>query len=150
MRLRFEKLWYCVFLLQVTRTHAQDAPSDFLSQTGWRSDFGLGIIVNPEYQGGDRYRVLAVPYFDVRYSDRRGVKTFFNVPQGLGTYVVRQRQSEGHRFAVSAALAPGFQNRDTTELAGLDTFGVGLEARLGAELGHPTEIQSPTPTRMDR
>ena len=98
MRLRFEKLWFCVLL-------------------------------NPEYQGGDRYRVLAVPYFDVRYSDRRGVKTFFNVPQGLGTYVVRQRQSEGNRFAVSAALAPGFQNRVMTDFTGLDTFGVGLEAR---------------------
>lgn len=134
MRLRTGKLWFCVLLLQVTTLHAQDAPPDFPSPTGWRSDIGLGIIVNPEYQGGDRYRVLAVPYFDVRYSDRQGVKTFFNVPQGLGTYVVRLRLPEGHRFAVSAALAPGFQNRDTTDFIGLDTFGVGLEARLGAEL----------------
>ena len=134
MRLRTEKLLFCVLLLQASTSHAQDAPPDFRSQTGWRGDYGLGMILNPEYQGGDRYRVLAVPYFDVSYSDRLGVKTFFNVPQGLGTYVVRQRLPEGHRFAVSAALAPGFQNRDTTRFAGLDTFGVGLEARFGAEL----------------
>ena len=105
MRLRTGQLWFFVLLLQVTTLHAQDAPPDFLSPTGWRSDFGLGIIVNPEYQGGGRYRVLAVPYFDVRYSDRLGVKTFFNVPQGLGTYIVRQRLPEGHRFALSAAGA---------------------------------------------
>ena len=82
MRLRTGQLWFFVLLLQVTTLHAQDAPPDFLSPTGWRSDFGLGIIVNPEYQGGGRYRVLAVSYFDVGYSDRLGVKTFFNCHRG--------------------------------------------------------------------
>ena len=113
--------------------YAGEAPSRPMPQLGWQTDLGLGLIVNPEYQGGEDYRALAVPYFDVRYVDERGTKTFLNVPQGFGTYFLRERTGSGNRFALSAALAPGFQNRDTDEFAGLDTFGAGLEARLGAE-----------------
>lgn len=109
--------------------HAQ--PPGF--QLGWQTDLGLGVIVNPEYQGAEDYRVLPVPYFDVRYVDERGVKTFINVPQGIGTYLVRERTDSGNRFAVSAAVGPGFQNRDTDAFLGLETFGIGIEGRLGVE-----------------
>ncbi|MCH1599211.1 MAG: MipA/OmpV family protein [Pseudomonadales bacterium] len=112
---------------------AGEAPVRSMPQIGWQTDLGLGLIVNPEYQGAEDYRALPVPYFDVRYVDAQGTKTFFNVPQGFGTYFLRDRSVSGNRFALSAAVGPGFQNRDTDEFQGLKTFGIGLEARLGAE-----------------
>ena len=121
------------FFLASIGAYAGEAPTRPMPQLGWQTDLGLGLIVNPEYQGGEDYRALAVPYFDVRYVDEPGTKTFLNVPQGFGTYFLRERTDSGNRFALSAAVAPGFQNRDTDEFAGLDTFGAGLEARLGAE-----------------
>jgi outer membrane protein len=112
---------------------AGEAPVRSMPQIGWQTELGLGLIVNPEYQGAEDYRALPVPYFDVRYVDAQGTKTFFNVPQGFGTYFLRDRSVSGNRFALSAAVGPGFQNRDTDEFQGLKTFGIGLEARLGAE-----------------
>jgi len=112
---------------------AGEAPVRPLPQIGWQTDLGLGLIVNPEYQGAEDYRALLVPYFDIRYVDVQGTKTFFNVPQGFGTYFLRDRTASGNRFALSAAVGPGFQNRDTDQFQGLETFGIGLEARLGAE-----------------
>lgn len=102
-------------------------------QPGWQTDLGVGLIINPEFQGSEDYRALPVPYFDFRYVDQQGTKHFLNVPQGLGTYLIRDRTDSGNRFALSAALGPGFQNRDTDQFQGLDTFGIGIEARLGAE-----------------
>lgn len=129
-----DKYWIVGLLLMVaTVARAGEAPGRPAVPTGWQFDLGLGLIANPQYQGSDDYRLLPVPYFDVRYVDERGTKTFFNVPQGLGSYFVRERLGNGDRFAVSAALAPGFQNRDTDDIAGLESFGVGIEARLGAE-----------------
>jgi len=120
----------CLLFLVSQSGLAQTPPAQ---QPGWQTDLGVGLIINPEFQGSEDYRALAVPYFDVRYVDQQGVKHFFNVPQGLGTYLVRERTESGNRFAVSAALGPGFQNRDTDQFAGLDTFGIGIEARLGLE-----------------
>ncbi|MDA0687470.1 MAG: MipA/OmpV family protein [Proteobacteria bacterium] len=133
MRYR-DKCWIVgiLFIFATTAT-AGEAPSRPVVPTGWQYDLGLGLIANPEYQGSDNYRLLPVPYFDVRYVDERGTKTFFNVPQGFGSYFVRERLGNGDRFAVSGAVAPGFQNRDTDDFAGLETFGLGIEARLGAE-----------------
>ena len=123
----------CLLFICTANAYAGEAPARPMPQTGWQTDLGLGLIINPEYQGGEDYRALPVPYFDVRYVDERGTKTFFNVPQGFGTYFLRERLDNGNRFALSAAIGPGFQNRDTDEFTGLDTFGIGLEARLGAE-----------------
>lgn len=104
-----------------------------MPQTDWQTDLGVGLIVNPQYQGAEDYRLLPVPYFDVRYVDSRGTRLFFSVPQGLGGYLVRERLENGGRFVLSAAVAPGFQNRDPEDVDGIDTFGIGLEARIGAE-----------------
>ena len=121
------------FLFYTTCIFAGEAPSRPPIATGWQYDLGVGLIANPEFQGSDDYRVLPVPYFDVRFVDAKGTKTFFNVPQGFGTYLLRERFDNGNRIALSAAVAPGFQNRDADDIAGLETFGVGVEARLGAE-----------------
>lgn len=128
------KQWITFLLLICTNNAiAGEAPARPPSPTGWQYDLGVGLIANPEFQGSDDYRILPVPYFDVRYVDEKGTKTFFNVPQGFGGYFVRERLSNGNRFALSAAVAPGFQNRDVDDIAGLETFGIGIEARLGAE-----------------
>ncbi len=128
------KYWIvCLLITYANSTIAGEAPSPPPSAIGWQYDLGLGLIANPEYQGSDDYGILPVPYFDVRYVDEKGTKTFFNVPQGFGRYFVRERLSNGNRFALSAAVAPGFQNRDADDIAGLETFGIGIEARLGAE-----------------
>jgi outer membrane protein len=102
---------------------------------GWQADLGAAVIVNPEFQGGDAYRVLPVPYFDVRYVDREGTLLFANVPQGVGGYFLRRRDERGRGFSLGAALAPGFSNRDPEDFPGLDTFGTGLEARVLMDYG---------------
>ncbi|MEZ5489717.1 MAG: MipA/OmpV family protein [Gammaproteobacteria bacterium] len=125
-------------LLLLTATAAvageeQTRPVAPMPQTGWQTDLGVGLIANPEYQGAEDYRVLPVPYFDVRYVDARGTKLFFSVPQGFGGYLIRERLENGARFALSAAVGPGFQNRDPEDVSGIDTFGIGLETRIGTE-----------------
>ncbi|MEM1145316.1 MAG: MipA/OmpV family protein, partial [Pseudomonadota bacterium] len=103
--------------------------------TGWSTELGAAVIANPEFQGSNTYNVLPVPYFDFRYTDELGLKHFANVPQGLGTYFYRAQGAGGVRRAASIALAPGFANRDPDDFDGLDTFGPGVEARLGMEIG---------------
>ena len=136
MRLRLSFWLTALLTLFSVVAAAQQAPAGVpqaMPQTGWQTDLGVGLIVNPEYQGAEDYRVLPVPYFDVRYVDSRGTKLFFSVPQGFGGYLVRERLQNGNRIALSAAVAPGFQNRDPEDVDGIDTFGVGVEARVGAE-----------------
>lgn len=118
------------FLLGSSAFAQTGAPPQAL---GWQTDLGIGLIVNPEFQGSDDYRLLPVPYFDIRYVDARGTKWFVNVPQGVGGYLYRERRADGSRLAVSAALGPGFQNRDTDAFPGLESFGIGVEGRLGLE-----------------
>ncbi|MFK7954717.1 MAG: MipA/OmpV family protein [Lysobacterales bacterium] len=97
---------------------------------GWQAEYGVGVIVNPDFQGADDYRVLPVPYIDLRYVDDKGVKYFANVPQGVGGWLVRQRSDTGdRRLDLGFALAPGFANRDEDDIAGLEDFGPALEAR---------------------
>jgi len=129
-------LLICIIVATAKPVAAGEAPGTPMAppqSAGWQTDLGVGMIFNPEFQGSDDYRMLPVPYFDVRYVDARGVRTFISVPQGVGQYLLRERLDNGSRFALSAALAPGFQNRDTDQFRGLETFGIGLEARLGAE-----------------
>ncbi|MEM9385590.1 MAG: MipA/OmpV family protein [Pseudomonadota bacterium] len=104
-------------------------------QTGWQTDLGAAIIANPRFQGSDDYQLLPVPYFDVRYNDRKGNLLFANVPQGLGGYFLRVVDSGGRRLAASASIAPGFANRDPDDLEGLETFGTAIEARMQLEYG---------------
>ncbi|MEM1092208.1 MAG: MipA/OmpV family protein [Pseudomonadota bacterium] len=106
------------------------------AEAGWRAEYGLGVIVNPEFQGSDDYRVLPVPYIDLRYVDSVGEKYFVNVPQGIGAWLVRQRSDEGRRsLDIGVALAPGFANRDDEDLPGLEDFGPALEARAYVRYG---------------
>lgn len=106
------------------------------AQAGWRAEYGIGLIVNPEFQGSDDYRILPVPYVDLRYVDGKGEKYFANVPQGLGGWILRRRGDDGARsLDVGLALAPGFANRDDDDLPGLDDFGPAVEARAYVRYG---------------
>jgi outer membrane protein len=102
---------------------------------GWQTELGAAVLVNPEFQGGDDYRVLPVPYFDVRYVDEKGTRFFANVPQGVGTYFVRRRNATGQSLSIGASLAPGFTNRDPKNAPPeVNTFGTGLEGRFLVDL----------------
>ncbi|MEM7708412.1 MAG: MipA/OmpV family protein [Pseudomonadota bacterium] len=136
---RFLALGSIVLLMAGAKAFAQaelqlEAPPQ--AQAGWRADYGLGVIVNPEFQGSDDYRVLPVPYIDLRYVDSVGEKYFVNVPQGIGAWLVRQRSDDGRRsLDIGVALAPGFANRDDEDLPGLEDFGPALEARAYVRYG---------------
>lgn len=104
-------------------------------QAGWRSQWGLGMIVNPKFVGSDDYNLQPIPYFDFRYMDAKGTKYFANVPQGLGGFFYRDRTNETGRFLnVGAALAPGFNVRDDS-IDGLEEVDVSVEARIYLEAG---------------
>jgi outer membrane protein len=102
---------------------------------GWRSEFGVGAIVNPKFVGSDDYNVTPIPYFDFRYVDEKGTRFFANVPRGLGGFVYRSDPSaSGGFFNVGLGVAPGFSVRDDS-IEGLDEVGMATEARLYLELG---------------
>ena len=100
----------------------------------WSTELGLAALSNPDYQGASSYETMVVPYFDIRYTDEKGVKYFGNIPQGFGGYLYRERSGNGVESRVFASIAPAFTDRDTDDFAGLETFGTGVEARLGWEL----------------
>lgn len=104
---------------------AQPAPPPI----GWVREFGVGVIANPEFQGGDSYQARPIPYVDVRYRDENGVKYFANVPQGVGGYLYRSGASQRKRTAVALSIAPGFATRDDG-IPGLEEVGPATEARL--------------------
>jgi outer membrane protein len=102
---------------------------------GWRTELGVGVIVNPKFVGGDEYNVTPIPYFDFRYVDEKGTKYFANVPRGLGGYVYRSANpATGGFFNVGLSLGPGFSVRDDS-IPGLDEVGVAAEGRLYLEAG---------------
>ena len=114
-----------------------------MRQAGWRSQLGVGLIVNPESVGKDDYELQPIPYFDFRYMDGKGTKYFANVPQGLGGFFYRSRTAESGRFInVGAALAPGFNVRDDIE--GLEDIDVSVEARVYVEAGSQRWVASAT------
>lgn len=96
---------------------------------GWTTELGAAVLLNPRFQGSNRYRTLAVPYIDARFRDDQGTLLFVNVPQGIGGYLLRRGPTD-NRFGVSLALAPGFASRDPEDIVGIDTFGAAAEARL--------------------
>ncbi|MEL7025496.1 MAG: MipA/OmpV family protein [Pseudomonadota bacterium] len=100
---------------------------------GWSTDVGFALIANPEFQGSDSYRVLPVPYFDLRYSDQQGVKYFANIPQGFGGYLKRDRGPRGATNDIFVSIAPGFANREVEDVDGIDEFGTAAELRVGWE-----------------
>lgn len=99
------------------------------ASTGWSTEVGAAVLMNPRFQGSNSYRALAVPYIDARFRDKRGTLLFANVPQGIGGYLLRRGPAD-NRFAVSLAIAPGFASRDPDDIDGIDTFGLAAEARL--------------------
>jgi len=115
---------------------ASSAPVKALrGQLGWRTQLGVGVIVNPESVGGEDYNVTPIPFFDFRYLDERGTKYFANVPQGLGGYFYRERSRNTGRFLnIGAGIAPGFNVRDDSS-AGVEEIGISTEARLYLEAG---------------
>ncbi|MFT4721005.1 MAG: outer membrane protein [Candidatus Azotimanducaceae bacterium] len=104
-------------------------------QSGWRYQWGIGVIANPTFVGSDDYNIRPTPYVDFRYMDHKGTKFFANVPQGVGGFFHRQRdQQTGHFINVGAAIAPGFNVRDDS-ISGLDKIGISAEARVLLEAG---------------
>jgi outer membrane protein len=103
-------------------------------QLGWRTELGVGLIVNPENVGGDDYNITPIPYFDFRFFDERGTKYFANVPQGIGGYFYRRRDPDGGFFNLGAGIAPGFNVRDDS-IPGIEEIGVSVEARVYLEAG---------------
>ena len=102
---------------------------------GWRTELGLGVIVNPESVGGADYRLLPLPYFDFRYLDDKGTRYFANIPQGIGGYLYRNRDLTSSRFFnIAASIAPGFNVRNDY-IPGLKEVNVATEARLSVETG---------------
>jgi outer membrane protein len=105
------------------------------TQSGWRNQWGLGVITNPKFVGSDAYNIRPIPYLDFRYMDQKGTKYFANVPQGLGGFFYRQRDAKTSGFInIGAAIAPGFNVRDDS-ISGLDEIGISAEARVLLEAG---------------
>jgi outer membrane scaffolding protein for murein synthesis (MipA/OmpV family) len=105
------------------------------AQSGWRNQWGIGVIANPKFVGSDDYNVSPIPYFDFRYMDQKGTKYFANVPQGLGGFFYRKRDAKKGSFInIGASIAPGFNVRDDS-IVGLDEIGVSAEARVMLEAG---------------
>jgi len=105
-------------------------------QSGWRNQWGLGVIANPATVGSDNYNITPVPYLDFRYFDDKGTKYFANIPQGIGGYFYRSRDRESGRFfSAGMGIAPGFNVRDDS-IPGLKDVGVAAETRLYLELGN--------------
>ena len=106
-----------------------------MGKSGWRNQWGIGVIANPKFVGSEDYNVSPIPYFDFRYMDQKGTKYFANVPQGLGGFFYRQRDMKKGSFVnIGAAIAPGFNVRDDS-IVGLDEVGVSAEARIMLEAG---------------
>jgi len=115
-----------------------------MAQSGWRGQWGIGVIANPKFVGSDEYNVTPIPYLDFRYLDNRGTKYFANVPQGLGGFFYRERDRENGSFInLGAALAPGFNVRDDS-IDGLEEIGVSTEARLYLEAGNRRWVAAAT------
>lgn len=91
---------------------------------GWQVDVGIGSIISPEYLGASDYRVMPIPYIDVRY----GENLFLNVPKGLGGYVVNSQYGD-ISVKLGAAIAPNFFNRDAEDFPGLSEVKMAAEAR---------------------
>lgn len=95
---------------------------------GLRFQVGPGLIVSNNYRGADTVRVLPIPFFDIRY------KSFFlNPGQGFGFETGKRKGP--WVYAVSAAIAPQFGNRDASDIPGLPEVNFGVEARAGVRLG---------------
>jgi outer membrane protein len=115
-----------------------------MAQSGWRNQWGLGVIANPKFVGSGDYNLQPIPYLDFRYFDDKGTKYFANVPQGLGGYFYRSRDRRaGSFFSVGAAIAPGFNVRDDS-IEGLEEVGLATEARLYLEGGGRRWVASAT------
>jgi outer membrane scaffolding protein for murein synthesis (MipA/OmpV family) len=114
------------------------------AQSGWRNQWGLGVIANPKFVGSEDYTVQPIPYLDFRYFDDKGTKYFANVPQGLGGYVYRSRDRRAGSFvSVGAAIAPGFNVRDDS-IEGIEEVDLATEARLYLEGGGRRWVASAT------
>jgi outer membrane scaffolding protein for murein synthesis (MipA/OmpV family) len=105
------------------------------ARAGWRTEFGIGAIVNPKFVGSDKYNTRAIPYLDLRYLDEKGTRFFANVPQGIGGFFYRSANPRAGNFLnIGAAVAPGFNVRDDS-IEGLDEVGVSTEARIYLQTG---------------
>ena len=92
--------------------------------TGWTVAVGGGAIAAPSYPGSGSYRIIPVPFLDLRYGNR-----FFASPLGTGINFVAERQL---RLGVSVAPDLG---RGADSVRGLAGIGPAADVKLFAVVG---------------
>lgn len=87
----------------------------------WSIRVGLAGIYKPEYEGSDKYEVMAFPLVDVIWRDM----VFLNMRDGLGIYVLNRNE---FKLALSVGYTFGRNEDDSAYLAGLGDIDAGATA----------------------
>jgi len=93
----------------------------------WEASVGLAGVVEPLYDGADRYRVRPGPIMDLRYRNL----AFASTGEGVGVNVI-----SGRNYRVGIALSYDFGRQvkwDRAQLNGLGNIGAAVEAKLFGE-----------------
>ena len=96
------------------------------NQGDWDVSLGAGAIVSPEYEGGEDYEVLPIPYIDVKYKDR----VSFNPFSGLRFNALA---NENIKAGVGLGADFGRDEDDADRLRGLGDIDPTVEGLLFAE-----------------
>ncbi len=92
----------------------------------WHVTVGAGALVVPEYQGGEEYEFIPVPYIDIRYRDRVELNPF----DGLRFNAL---QNEALTLGVGLGADFGRDDDDADRLRGLGDVDPAAEGLLFAE-----------------
>jgi len=111
---------------------AQDRPQGPPRNTGWQIEGGAVSIFGPRFLGTSDYRILPVPFLDVKYDEW----FFLNVQKGLGFYGIDHQTSNGTRIRWGASIAPGFDSRNSGDIPGLESVGISIEARSFVDINY--------------
>jgi outer membrane scaffolding protein for murein synthesis (MipA/OmpV family) len=96
-------------------------------QSDWRVTLGAGVMLKPEYEGGDEYEVMALPMFNVRYKDR----AFLNPWHGLGYEFFKD---DNFTFGTAVNYDFGRDEDDADRLRGLGDVDAGADLKLFGEI----------------
>lgn len=95
-------------------------------QNDWTITGGAGLLVVPEYEGGENYEFLPVPYVDVRYRDLFVINPF----DGLRVNAIR---AENFKAGAGIGYDFGRDDDDADHLRGLGDVDGSIEGQLFAE-----------------
>lgn len=95
------------------------------SDKDWKVVLGAGALVQPEYEGGDEYEFMALPYIDITYMDR----VQLNI-EGLNVKVIKE---DHFNAGVGIGADFGRDDSDDDRLRGLGDIDATAEGRLFAE-----------------